>query len=329
MFHWGADEPDFENPAYWQRKIERAQKIRKEIITSPGTNGYRLPHAEGDFLPGLIADVYNEVSVLQVLIKGVEQRLSLFTEAFHNLGYGHLFVKAKNSSPKINDINSGSHWIDVPYGKEIIILENGLKFSIDVEGGQKTGFFLDQRDNRQLLRTLAKDKTVLNAFSYTGGFSVYALAGGAKMVHSADISNDAINASLLNIELNFPDAAHEGFVVDCFDFLKDMPDDLYDLIVLDPPAFAKHARSVENATRGYKQINLQAFKKIKPGGLLFTFSCSQHISSDLFQKIIFGAAADSGRNVRILYQLQQPADHPINIYHPEGEYLKGLVLWVE
>ena len=188
---------------------------------------------------------------------------------------------------------------------------------------------MDQRENRQLLRTLSKDKVVLNTFSYTGGFSVYAHAGDAKEVHSVDISEDAVKGAEQNVRFNFPQANHQAIVKDCFDFLKEMPENYYDLIVLDPPAFAKNARAVDNAARGYKQINMRAFKKIKPGGIVFTFSCSQNISKELFQKIVFGAAADARRNVRIIHQLHQPADHPINIYHPEGEYLKGLVLWVE
>jgi 23S rRNA (cytosine1962-C5)-methyltransferase len=288
-----------------------------------------LLHAEGDFLPGIIADVYANVVVLQILIRGIEQRKELILEAFKRNGFPTIYLKTKSSSQNIEEISSQSGWLSGSGEGKVITKENGLLFNVDFIEGQKTGFFIDQRDNRQLLKTLSNGKKVLNTFCYTGGFSVYALAGGATEVHSVDISTEAVKLSEENVLLNFPNAAHKGFAIDCFDYLKDMPENEYDLIVLDPPAFAKNARAIDNASRGYKQINMRAFKKIKPGGILFTFSCSQNISKDLFQKIIFGAAADVGRNVRIIHQLHQPADHPVNIYHPEGEYLKGLALWVE
>ena len=238
-------------------------------------------------------------------------------------------MKTKSSSQNIEEISSTSGWLAGSGEGKVIAKEYNLSFNIDFVDGQKTGFFIDQRENRRLLQSLSNNKKVLNTFCYTGGFSVFALAGGASEVHSVDISAEAVRLAEENVQLNFPESNHKGITVDCFDFLKDMPENEYDIIILDPPAFAKNARAVDNASRGYKQINMRALKKIKPGGILFTFSCSQNISKDLFQKIIFGAASDVGRNVRIIHQLHQPADHPISIYHPEGEYLKGLVVWVE
>ncbi|RYD83340.1 MAG: class I SAM-dependent rRNA methyltransferase [Sphingobacteriales bacterium] len=332
MFEWNDNEiaPDFETVDYWQNKLQKAYNLRKSQVISHETNTYRLIHAEGDFLPGLIIDIYANVAVAQILIKGIEKRKAFLAEALYALGFQNVFVKAKSSSHVLEDIEAQSGWLNGEAISPLEVVENGLRFEVDFIEGQKTGFFIDQRVNRELLRTFSQGKKVLNTFSYTGGFSIYALQGGATEVHSVDISADALRVCDRNVGLNFPGIQnHKSIAADCFNFLKDMPENEYDIIVLDPPAFAKHARAVDNASRGYKQINLQAFRRIKPGGLLFTFSCSQNISSDLFQKIVFGAAADSHRNVRIIHQLHQPADHPINIYHPEGEYLKGLVLWVE
>ena len=330
MFDWSNVAPDFESVEYWQQKLEKALALRKSQVISPETNVYRLIHAEGDFLPGLIIDVYDKVAVAQILIKGIEKRKAFLQQALYALGFENVFVKAKSSSHVLEDIEAQSGWLSGEIQSPVEVLENNLRFEVDFIEGQKTGFFIDQRVNRELLRTFSQGKKVLNTFSYTGGFSIYALQGGATEVHSVDISADALQICDRNVELNFPaNNNHKSIVADCFNFLKDMPENEYDIIVLDPPAFAKHARAVDNASRGYKQINLQAFRRIKPGGLVFTFSCSQNISKDLFQKIVFGAAADAYRNVRIIHQLHQPADHPINIYHPEGEYLKGLVLWVE
>lgn len=328
MFDWGKKSSEFEKADYWAEKIKQALALRKSILPS-GTDAFRLLHAEGDFLPGIIADVYANVVVVQILVRGIEQRKELIIEAFLRNGFENLYLKTKSNSQNIEELSSTSGWLAGSGVGKVIAKENDLLFNVDFAGGQKTGFFIDQRENRNLLRTYSKDKKVLNTFCYTGGFSVFALSGGATEVHSVDISAEAVRLAEENVELNFPSANHKGFTVDCFDYLKDMPENEYDIIILDPPAFAKNARAVDNAARGYKQINMRAFKKIKPGGLLFTFSCSQNISKDLFQKIIFGAAADVGRNVRIIHQLHQPADHPVNIYHPEGEYLKGLVLWVE
>jgi 23S rRNA (cytosine1962-C5)-methyltransferase len=330
MFDWSNEEQTFDQ-SYWNNKIAHAISLRKEIINQTHTTTYRLLHAEGDFLPGIIADVYDEVVVLQILTAGTKTILPQLIEAFTVHGFQYIYLKHKQSSSNIEGVQLKSGWLTNERSTSVEVLENGVKFWVDVEEGQKTGFFIDQRDNRKMLQELSKDKTVLNTFSYSGGFSVYALAGGAKEVHSVDISASAIGQGDRNVALNASSfkGKHESKVQDCFDYLSEMPENFYDVIVLDPPAFAKHARAVANASQGYKQINLKAFRKIKPGGIVFTFSCSQNISKDLFQKIVFGAAADARRNVRIIHQLHQPADHPVNIYHPEGEYLKGLVLWVE
>lgn len=312
---------------YWRTKIEKAYHLRQSILDLNQTNCYRLLHAEGDFFPGIIADVYNETVVAQILIKGTEKLLPIIEEELKRLGFKHIYLKTKSSSQKLEGINAES-WRTEPPKMPIEVLENGLKYNVNVETGQKTGFFIDQRHNRDLVRSFSKNAKLLNTFSYSGGFSVYALAGGAKEVHSVDISKDAIAQCDDNVAINGFSANHKSFAMDCFEYLK-QTEEVYDVIVLDPPAFAKSARTVPNATRGYKELNLMAIKKIKPGGLVFTFSCSQNIDKMLFQKIVFGASADAKRNVRILKHLSQTPDHPVNIYHPEGEYLKGLLLWVE
>jgi 23S rRNA (cytosine1962-C5)-methyltransferase len=330
MFFWGnASVAEAHEVLFWENKIKNALALRKMGVISPQTNCYRLIHAEGDFMPGIIADVYNDLVVIQFLIRGTERLQNTLIQALEKIGYKHIYLKAKTSSHKLEDVRTPSGWL---LGKKegiVEVVEHGVRFVVDVEEGQKTGFFLDQRENRKRVEYWSKNKTVLNAFSYTGGFSLYALAGGAKHVDSVDISKSAVEAAHQNAHLNGFEEKHKAIAEDCFSFLGDMPDNYYDLIVLDPPAFAKSQRAVQNATRGYKQINLKAFRKIKPGGLVFTFSCSQNISKDLFQKIVFGAAADAHRNVRIIEQLHQPQDHPINIYHPESEYLKGLLLFVD
>ncbi|TAH25817.1 MAG: class I SAM-dependent rRNA methyltransferase [Cytophagales bacterium] len=329
MFHFSSSAEDFYHGDYWFAKIKNAFQLRKEVLKGSHTNAYRLLHAEGDFIPGIIADVYNEVVVVQIMVRGIELIASQIFEAISRLGFNYIFVKSKNSTGVLEDVRASSYWATKPCEVPVEIIENGQKFLVDFIDGQKTGFFLDQRDNRMALMNDAKGKIVLNAFSYTGGFSVYALAGGASEVYSLDISEKAVELSHTNAALNGSEDRHYKIVKDCFEYLKDIPKDFFDIIVLDPPAFAKHSRAVANATRGYKQINLKAIQNIKSGGLIYTFSCSQNISQELFQKIIFGAAADARRNVRIIKQLHQPCDHPINIFHPEGEYLKGLVLWVE
>jgi len=329
MFDWAKQPKDFESEAYWLDKLQQAYALRKALVISEHTNSYRLVHAEGDFIPGLIADVYKNVLVVQFLIEGISRRKDLILNCFQKLGFTTIYQRSSGSSKNQQDVKVEEGWIKGKADATIEILENGQKFKVNVEEGQKTGFFLDQRDNRQLIKSLSNGKTVLNAFSYTGGFSVYAAAGGAKEVHSLDISQEAVSLSEENVTSNYPNVLHKGIAKDCFAYLREMPADLYDLIILDPPAFAKNKSSVDRAARGYKDINMVAMKKIKPNGILATFSCSQHISKDLFQKIVFGAAADAGRNVQVIYQLHQPADHPVNIFHPEGEYLKGLAVWVE
>jgi len=315
--------------AYWKAKISRALDIRKELIDFTRTDCFRLLHAEGDFFPGIIADVYGKSVVVQLLIKGTEGLVEELKNALLELGFEHIYLKTKQSSQILEKINEEVTWLTEPIELPVIVRENGVKLKVDFEKGQKTGFFLDQRVNRELAGTYCKGKKVLNTFCYTGGFSVYALQGGAEVVHSVDSSKDAIAMCEENVALNGLSERHESFVADCFDYLKAAEPYYYDMIILDPPAFAKSARKVENATRGYKELNMLGFKRIKPGGLILTFSCSQNIDKLLFQKVVFGAAADVGRNVRILQQLGQPLDHPVNIFHPEGEYLKGLLLYVE
>lgn len=330
IFHFSSDhqEASFFNEQFWFRKIEEAVSFRKKYILNESTDSCRLVHAEGDMLPGLIADLYAGTVVLQILHKGTENILNYISDSFFQLGFKHVYIKTKESSKHIEYISISSGWMGQAAPQPLTIKEHGNQFLVNVETGQKTGFFLDQRENRKLVGSLSRGKTVLNAFSYSGGFSVYAGAGGAKKVVSVDISKDAIETCRQNMDLNGHEAIHEALALDCFDYLKQMPEDYFDLIVLDPPAFAKSAKMVSNASRGYKEINLSAFRKIKSGGLLFTYSCSKNIDRDLFRKIVFGAAADSGRIVQIINQLTQPSDHPVNIYHPEGEYLKGLVLRV-
>lgn len=329
LFEFTSQPMDFSQSAYWHQKISQAYQLRKERIIKAGTNAYRLLHAEGDFFPGVIADVYKEVAVMQLLIKGTEKILPHLISGLQLLGIRYIYLKNKHSPGFREEVVLPNGFItDQVVEPQVLVEENGLHFKIDVEKGQKTGFFIDQRDNRALLQQYAAGKSVLNAFSYTGGFSVYALAGGAALVHSVDISKDAAQVCNENVALNFITAPHTSFAADCFEYIRHSTT-AYEVMVLDPPAFAKNAKAVPNASRGYKELNLTAFKKILPGGILFTFSCSQNIDRDLFRKIVFSAAADAGRNVRILHQLTQPADHPVNIFHPEGEYLKGLVLYVE
>ncbi len=316
------DKPLILDKNYWKNKIFKAAQLRKLL---KNTTAFRLIFAEGDFFPGLIIDVYNQIAVVQTYHLGIDKIFSYITEALDELGYKHIFVK---KTPEKSQITPG--WHTEPYNEQIIIIENGLKFYVDIEQGQKTGFYIDQRDNRKLIEYYAKDRTVLNLFSYTGGFSLYALRAGAKSVDSVDVSEKALELAQKNVELNGLDTSkHAVHAQNCFDFLDNMPANYYDLIVIDPPAFAKSQNTVPNAAKGYKELNLKAFRKIKSGGIIFTFSCSQRIVPELFRKIIFEAAADSGRKIRILHQLKQSIDHPINIYHPESEYLKGLVLYVE
>lgn len=321
--------PDF-GLAYWIAKFGRAKALRERFINPATTNCYRLLHAEGDFAPGIIADVYDHTVVLQILIRGTERLLPVIEAALHTMGYDHIFVKHKSSSQHLEGLAPDSQWLGERPSLPLTVREHGLQFFVNPEKGQKTGFFIDQRENRKLLGKLSAGLKVLNTFSYTAGFSVYALAAGAAEVHSVDISKDAIAMGNENVALNSGPAAgaHVSIVADCFDYLRQTTAQ-YDVIVLDPPAFAKNAKSVPNAARGYKDLNLLAFRKVTPSGLVMTYSCSQNIDKKLFQQIVFSAAADAGRNVRIVRHLDQPSDHPINIFHPESEYLKGMLLWVE
>ncbi|MBI9052224.1 MAG: class I SAM-dependent rRNA methyltransferase [Bacteroidales bacterium] len=318
---------------FWKQKIKKAYELRQkfDLAESPNNNVYRLVHAEGDGMPGLIIDYYNGTAVLQMHSIGMYLIRDHFVEALKEI-YGDTLVavydKSEATIPFKSDIKPQNEYL---YGEsnDKVVLEYGNKFKVNWEEGQKTGFFIDQRENRKLLAKYSKDKSVLNVFGYTGGFSVYAMAGGAKEVHSVDSSKKAIDLTNENIKLNFEDTSrHKAFAVDAFEYLNEI-DDKYDVIILDPPAFAKHHNVLHNALQGYKRINAKAIEKIRPGGILFTFSCSQVVTKENFRKSVFVAAANTGRNVRILHQLNQPIDHPVNIYHPESEYLKGLVVYVE
>lgn len=320
--------------SWWERRIGRAFRLRQTLgLVRPGENDtFRLVHGEGDQLPGLVVDVYGETAVMQAHSVGMHQERQLIAETVLDVvpGLRHIYYKSESTLPYKAPIDpQDGYLIGGPADGEHLALENGLRFQVDWLRGQKTGFFIDQRDNRSLLEHYATGRSVLNMFCYTGGFSVYALRGGAERVHSVDSSAKAIELTNRNVALNFPgDTRHEAYAEDAFKFLQNNREE-YDLIILDPPAFAKHRDAVRNALKGYQRLNAKAIGQIRSGGLLFTFSCSQAVSREQFRLAVFSAAAETGREVRILHQLTQPADHPVNIYHPEGEYLKGLVLWVE
>ena len=322
---------------FWRERIRAAYQVRCSLgLIADNNNSYRLVHGEGDFLPGLIVDIYADTAVVQAHSIGMHCHRQQIAEAIEQEvpQVDKVYYKSDDTLPHKAPIQgervgyligaakadlSGDFWAK----------ENGLDFRIDWLRGQKTGFFIDQRDNRALLEHYAAGKEVLNMFCYTGGFSVYALRGGAKLVHSVDVSQKAIDLVRSNVARNFGEnAAHEAFAEEAFEFMA-RNQNKYDLIILDPPAFAKHRDAVKNALRGYQRLNAKGIQAIRPGGILFTFSCSQAIDKDMFRLAVFSAAAQVERKVRILHQLHQPADHPINIYHPEGEYLKGLVLQVE
>lgn len=317
---------------FWHSRISSALKMRQSIgiADSPSNNTYRLVHGEGDNLPGLIIDVYGDTAVMQAHSIGMHKVRKEIAKALVDVmesRISNVYYKSETTLPFMDaaDMNG------FIYGgsDNNVALENGLKFRVDWLKGQKTGFFVDQRENRSLLEKYAAGKRVLNMFCYTGGFSFYAMRGGAQLVHSVDSSAKAIDLTRENVSLNFPgDQRHEAFCEDAFKYLEKAGDN-YNLIILDPPAFAKHRGALHNALKGYTRLNQKAFEKIEKGGILFTFSCSQVVTKDHFRNAVFTAAALAKRNVRILHQLHQPADHPINIYHPEGEYLKGLVLYVE
>lgn len=318
---------------FWASRFEAALQMRLHIgiADNPQNNTYRLIHGEGDNLPGLIVDCYGTTAVMQAHSVGMHVcREQICRALIRVMGdrIQNVYYKSETTLPFKAALGQENGFL---YGAtdDNIAVENGLKFNIDWLRGQKTGFFVDQSENRSLLEHYARGKSVLNMFCYTGGFSVYAMRGGAKLVHSVDSSAKAIELTNRNVELNFPgDSRHEAFCDDAFKYM-DANDDKYDLIVLDPPAFAKHRRALHNALKGYTRLNVKGLERIKHGGILFTFSCSQVVTKDNFRNAVFTAAAQTGRKVRILHQLHQPADHPINIYHPEGEYLKGLVLYVE
>lgn len=320
--------------AFWVRRLEVAKDLRRALglIGNPQNNTYRLVHGEGDNLPGLIIDVYDHTAVMQAHSAGIHvYRMEIADALSEVMGdvIQNIYYKSETTLPFKADLLATENGFIKGGSPENIAMENGLKFHVDWLKGQKTGFFVDQRENRHLLEHYAKGRNVLNMFCYTGGFSFYAMRGGANLVHSVDSSAKAIDLTNENVELNFPgDARHQAFAEDAFKFLDRMGDQ-YDLIILDPPAFAKHRDALRNALRGYTKLNAKAFEKIRPGGILFTFSCSQVVNKQDFRNAVFTAAAQSGRSVRILHQLTQPGDHPVNIYHPEGEYLKGLVLYVE
>lgn len=348
------DEDEFDDDFFLHR-LQAAYDIRKSLnLIREDNNAFRLVHGEGDGLPGLIIDVYDQTAVMQahtpgihyirealaedlIRVAGADIR-NVYYKSETTLGYK---TEARQQAAEAQESVNGYLIID---GKPVtsreqgraleasisdVATENGLKFHVDWLKGQKTGFFVDQRENRALVEKFSKGRKVLNMFCYTGGFSFYAMRGGAELVHSVDVSQQAINFTNNNVELNYPgDPRHEAICEDAFHYLDRM-DQEYDLIILDPPAFAKHRKVLHNALQGYRRLNAKAFERIKPGGILFTFSCSQVVTKEDFRCAVFSAAAQSGRRVRILHQLHQPADHPINIYHPEGEYLKGLVLYVE
>ena len=320
------------NQQFYEKKLAIALDVRRSIGVIGGDNNtYRLVHGEGDNLPGLVIDIYGKTAVMQAHSVGMHTDRQMIAQALKAVmgdALQNIFYKSETTLPFKAELGQENGFL-LGGNTDDIAIENGLQFHVDWLKGQKTGFFIDQRDNRQLLQHYAKGRKVLNMFCYTGGFSFYAMRGDAELVHSVDSSQKAIDLTNANVALNFPsDNRHEAFAEDAFRFLDKM-ETPYDLIVLDPPAFAKHKDALRNALKGYIRLNKKAFEKIQPGGILFTFSCSQAVNKDQFRTAVFTAAASAGRSVRILHQLHQPADHPINIYHPEGEYLKGLVLYVE
>ena len=325
-------EPVTPDIIFFREKIKRAIMYRKAIgiIDNPQINVFRLIHGEGDGLPGLIVDYYNGVAVMQMHSLGFyrirKEIASILTEVLENRIIA-VYDKSEGTIPHMSGIKATNEFLFGNSGP-VVVTENGYKFKIDWTTGQKTGFFIDQRENRNLLEKYTEGRTVLNMFGYTGGFSVYAMKN-AKIVHTVDSSFPAIELTNENISINYgEDKRHESFQVDAFDYLNHI-EDQYDLIILDPPAFAKHNNVLANALQGYKRLNIKAIEQIKPGGIIFTFSCSQVVTKENFRKSVFAAAANTGRSVRIMHQLSQPPDHPVNIYHPESEYLKGLVIYVE
>ena len=319
--------------SFWKIRLSSAFKVRLalHLADNPSNNTFRLVHGEGDNLPGLVIDCYGKTAVMQAHSVGIHRSRVQIAQALVEVMGGrieHIYYKSETTLPFKAELGQENGFL-VGGDANCTTIENGLTFQVDWLKGQKTGFFIDQRENRSLLEQYAQGRSVLNMFCYTGGFSVYAMRGGANIVHSVDSSAKAIEITKQNISANFKDSQrHEAFCEDAFKFLA-ANEQKYDLIILDPPAFAKHRSALRNALKGYTRLNAKGFESIKTGGILFTFSCSQVVTKDQFRNAVFTAAAQAGRKVRILHQLHQPADHPINIYHPEGEYLKGLVLYVE
>lgn len=319
---------------FYSAKLKAALQLRNSIglANAEHTNSFRLVHGEGDNLPGLVIDIYDTTAVMQAHSVGMHKDRKIIAQALmEQMGdrLKHIYYKSETTLPYKANLMEENGFLAGGKDVDNIAMENGLRFHVDWLKGQKTGFFVDQRENRKLLEQFAQGKKVLNMFCYTGGFSFYAMRGGAELVHSVDSSQKAIDLTNANVELNFPgDARHQAFAEDAFKFL-DRTNEKYNLIILDPPAFAKHKSALHNALKGYSRLNQKALEKIAPGSILFTFSCSQVVTKDNFRNAVFTAAAYARRKVRIIHQLHQPADHPINIYHPEGEYLKGLVLYVE
>lgn len=318
---------------FFETRLNQALQVRQALgLLRPDNNAFRLVHGEGDFLPGLVVDIYGSTAVMQAHSPGMHFSRNIIAGALTRLPNNlvkNVYYKSETTLPFKAQLDPQNEYIVGQYDTDVAI-ENGLKFHVDWLKGQKTGFFVDQRENRHLLEHYARGRKVLNMFCYTGGFSFSALRGGAELVHSVDSSAKAIALTNANVELNFPACGnHQAFAEDAFKYLDAMNKGDYDLVVLDPPAFAKHKSALRNALIGYRKLNAKAFEKIKSGGILFTFSCSQAVNKEQFRLAVFSAAAMSRRKVRILHQLTQPADHPVSIYHPEGEYLKGLVLYVE
>lgn len=314
-------------------RLRNAWQMRKDLnLIRPDNDAFRLVHGEGDYLPGLIVDVYGNTAVMQAHTPGIHfmrRRIAGALTELPGLPIKNVYYKSETTLPYKAHLDPVNEYLAGDFDGALAT-ENGLRFNIDWLRGQKTGFFLDQRENRSLLQQYAHGRTVLNMFCYTGGFSVYALRGNAQLVHSVDSSTKAIALTEANVDLNFPgDKRHEAYATDAFRFLDDMEDSAYDLIILDPPAFVKHRGAIQNGLRGYRRLNTAALRKIAPGGILFTFSCSQLVNKDMFRMSVFSAAEQAGRKVQILHQLTQAPDHPVDICHPEGEYLKGLVLYVQ
>ncbi len=328
LFSFLEEESDVQE-GFWTKRWTEIFERKQSMFDLNRTNGFRFLFSEGDLSPGFTVDCYADTTVIMCRTPGSQKHKSELIQ-FLNQNHFKTIIEKQDKNDKLE---KGEIIFHKGTDVRCLFKENNIGFQVDLVSGQKTGFFLDQRENRSLLASYALNKTILNTFAYSGAFSMYALKAGAKIVHSLDISAAAIELCESNLDINFPDISfkskHKGIVADSFEYLKNIEMNLYDLIILDPPAFTKSISTVTSAARGYKDINLKAISKIKKGGLIFTFSCSQHISKDLFQKIIFGAAKDSGRNVKVLHQLTQAPDHAFSIYHPEGEYLKGLVIQVD